>query len=209
MKKITLLLLFFLIIPSSAIAEEKAPATKAATETPATEPPPLGSETVCEVDIYYSWKPNPPAKKEKEKNPEPVVIAETKVLFQTIGEQGLNEKDIKNKLATKITLTQKQALEECGGLHQDQGQCLTKKIKPQQELLGKMDFATKNALLAATIADCQSEQGSCGKIETSETRCYLNKPEKLNAETPAATNEKAADKPAEKAAEKPAATKKK
>ncbi len=204
MKKTILLFLFIFPMTKSSFAEDKAaaktPANPLAPTVSATEILP-GSATICEADIFYSWKLKPPVKKEKEKTSEPAVtITPTKVLFQTIGEEGANETDIKNKLNAKITLAQKQALEDCQSLHQDQGLCLTKKIKSQQDLLGKLDFATKNTIIAAATSDCQNEQGICEKVEVSEIRCYLNKTEKLKVEQPIA--EKGSEKSSPEAAKK-------
>lgn len=174
MKKTILLFLFLLLTIDSSFAQNKA------AETEILLP---GSETICEADIFYYWKVKPPLKKENAAAA--VKISETKVLFQTIGEQGANETDIKNKLNAKMTLAQKQALEDCQSQHQDQGLCLTKKIKSQQDLLSKLDFATKNTIIAAANSDCQNEQGFCGEVEASEIRCYINKTRKLKIDLPA------------------------
>lgn len=190
MKKTILLFSLLLLRINSSFAEDKA-AAKTQAASPAAEVEILpGSETICEADIFYYWKVKPALKKEKA--PEPTTISETKVLYQTIGEQGANEADIKNKLNAKITLAQKEAATDCQSSHQDQGLCLTKKIKSQQDLLSKLDFATKNTIIAAASNDCQEEQGVCGKVEVSEIRCYLNKTQKIKIDPPAADKAPAA-----------------
>lgn len=183
MKKTLFIVISVFVFLQKSNAQDKAAAT-------ATEAPALGSETICESDIYYYWKlkplptPTNSAKKPAEATPTPE-MPDNKVLYQTVGEHGETETDVKNKLAAKITASLRDANEDCRNAHQDQTSCLTKKIKSQNELLGKIDFATKNKIISAMTDDCKNELGSCGKIESSEIRCYLNKaiaPKSPNAE---------------------------
>ncbi|MBP9839020.1 MAG: hypothetical protein KBC84_09960 [Proteobacteria bacterium] len=172
-------------LPATA-QEEKAPPKeiKAAKPEPAATPEkavpsavtlPTGGEFVCESNIFYSWKLPAKPIPGRPQDP-PVEQAEVKEYYTTVGEQALNESEAKEKIKAKISTALGQAKQYCTQIHNGKGSCISDKIKMNNDVYYKADFATRNAIISSLNKDCESLQGTCLETESSEVKCLINKP---------------------------------
>ncbi len=177
------------VLPASARAEaakKDAPAAKPAEgEAPAAEHPALepGADFICEADVFYNWKPqdftpkkilpaDPKPKEEEAVVPPPESIRE---FFTTVGEQGVVEEEVTNRLNVKIPLLQRQAAEHCKQTHQDQTLCVSAKLRAGFEQYNKLDYISRRAMVEAMTADCLAKMGKCLDTEVSEIECHINR----------------------------------
>ncbi|MFN8389821.1 MAG: hypothetical protein U0136_05990 [Bdellovibrionota bacterium] len=172
-------------------APKNAPAEKAASPSP-TKSPELepGSNVLCEVDVFYTWKPAPRKDDQEAEPPAPV-----KDFYITAGEEGLVEEEVTNRLTAKIPQFSQQALQLCASVHQDQTLCVTSKLKANNAHYEKLDFVARRALVEAINLDCQEQAGECIGAEVSDVKCRVNRPPDLQPQpSPGAADAAPADK---------------
>ncbi len=192
---------------SIAAAEDKAPAKDGKEAAPAAgaepaAPPALepGANLVCETDISFVWKPIPPPPKpgairgsngpQVDKD-EPVEQEPVEDFFTTAGEDGVVEEEVRNRLAGKIPQLQRQAIESCKILHENQTLCVSAKLRANFEQFNRLDFLSRKAMVEAISGDCEKKGGKCISAEYSPVKCHINRfpdvlPQKAEAPAPAA-----------------------
>jgi len=196
--------------PKEAAAKDAAAKDAKEGEAPAPDAPlEPGADYICEVDIFYNWKPAPPKPKKMDKplaggkstasQPTPTPQEETsdkpdniREFFTTAGEQGLVKDEIINRLNSKIPFYERQASEACKNSHQDQTLCVSSRLRASFEQYNKLDYATRKAMTDGIRSDCEDKLGKCFNTEASEVRCQINRSPEVLPKPPEATGEAAA-----------------
>lgn len=129
-----------------------------------------GTDYVCEVDIFFKWRPRP--KKTNGSTPE---LDPIKDFFTTAGDEGVVEDEVKNRLGTKIPNLERQAMDMCKSIHQDKTLCVAARMRSSVEHYTKLDFTARRAMAEAIDRDCEHKLGKCLGTEASEIRCHLNR----------------------------------
>ena len=170
-------------------AEKKDAASAEGEAAPEGAPEPLGAgeDYLCEVEIYYTWTPTPKPgptgativgkpKKSIDAEPKEEPLADTRREFAGIvGENGVVEAEVKNRVVTRIPQAQLDAVDKCKLEHEDRTGCVTAKLRRGFENYNRLDYAGRQALLEALSHDCDSKLGSCGPSEVSEVVCSVNR----------------------------------
>ena len=143
------------------------------TRPPATGLEP-GSQVICESDIFFSWAPehslqateNSDAAAPDDSSAEPI-----KDFYITIGEDGLVEEEVKNRLETKIPQIKQEALDFCTNQHQDQTNCVTVKLKASAEKYSRLDYIGRRTMIEAINTDCEHHIGRCLSSAATDVKC--------------------------------------
>lgn len=166
-----------LLTPNQALAEksEAAKETRATTKALDAE-----METVCETDIFYTWKRIIPPKKDDNKadkaatpTPEPEPI---EVFFTRTGERGLYEAVVKQRLALKVPSLKAAAILHCEDLHQASSRCVAQQLNRASSTYTRLDFAARRAFLDAVTQECSLRSGVCLSARAGAIHCYQNAP---------------------------------
>lgn len=177
---------------------------KADEKTPSAETPQAKGEIVCEANITYSWKRKPPPVPLGNKNsvtppPPPPEMPTLETLYQQIGERGMVEVDVKNRLTTRLPSAQAEAMQHCAEAHENQTLCISKQLKLVTKDYQLLDFAARKTLLSAVTADCETQAGDCLSSKSGPVYCFENRsPDALPATSETEGAEGADKKPADK-----------
>ncbi len=163
-------------------AKDKKDAAPAAAEG---SPAPLepGADYLCQADVFYVWTPNAPPGEEPQGGvsanlgAEPAEpSAESRREFAlVVGETGLVQDEVKNRVKARIPAAQLEAVQRCKSEHEDRTSCVTLKIKRSTDNYARLDFGARKAMLEAMNHDCQSNLGVCGNSEVTEISCLINR----------------------------------
>jgi len=170
-------------LPTAVFAEEKKEPPKegapAEAEAVVLEP---GSDYVCQSDISYTWRPSPPPLPKPDPSVRPQTVPTpapppepVKEFFTAAGEQGMNEKEVRERLIGKLPEIRRQASDACRSAHQDFSVCVSSRLRATYDQYVKLDFAARRAMIDAIDVDCQQRMGTCLSDEASEVRCYVNR----------------------------------
>ena len=181
-----------LVIPAAVFAEDKKEPPKDAA-APAAAPVEAavvlesGSDYICQADVSFTWRPDPPpppkhdpAAPAQPKQPTPVptpapVMEPIKEYFTLTGEQGMVEKEVRERLTAKLPEIRRQATEACRAAHQDFSGCVSSKLRTTYDQYVKLDFTARRTMIDAIDTDCQHRMGICISDEASEIRCHINR----------------------------------
>lgn len=150
-------------------------------------PPPLepGADYLCQADVFYVWKPAPPAPEgvptgagnQAHLGAEPAEESgESRREFAlVVGETGLVQDEVKNRVSSRIPIAQLEAVQKCKAEHEDRTSCVTMKIKRGMDNYTRLDFGARKAMLDAMNHDCENNLGVCGNSEVTEITCMVNR----------------------------------
>lgn len=169
--------------PAAKDKKDGAPAAAAeATPTPL-EP---GADYLCQADVFYVWKPAPPAGEgamaaaggNGHLGAEPSADDSNdsrREFALVVGETGLIQDEVKNRVAARIPIAQLEAVQKCKLEHEDRTSCVTQKMKRGMDNYTRLDFGARKAMLEAMNHDCESNLGTCGNSEVTEISCLVNR----------------------------------
>lgn len=137
--------------------------------------------SVCEADIFYSWKRLPPKSPSEDSSstsaPEASANQEAmEVFFTRTGEQGAVEEEVKAKLETKLETIKAEAISTCRDDHEDQAHCVTAGIKRIAREYNLADYTSRGALLKSVTDTCEQSVGNCVSARAGEVKCYIHHP---------------------------------
>lgn len=177
---------------------------KADEKTPSAETPQAKGEIVCEANITYSWKRKPPPVPLGNQNsgtppPPPPEMPTLETQYQQIGERGMIEVDVKNRLTTRLPSAQAEAMKHCADAHENQTLCVSKQLKLVAKDYQLLDFAARKTFLNAITTDCEAQAGDCVSAKSGPVYCFENRspdalPVSTEAESAEGADKKAADK---------------
>lgn len=210
-RNVSFLLISFCLLELGSRAYAEDPPAKAPEEAVPAEPPlEPGTDYICEVDIFYIWKPEPKPKKplakptsgkassEPVEKETPVVLENVREFFTTAGDQGLVKEEIINRLSSKIPFYERQASDQCKSSHQDLTLCVSSRLRANFEQYNKLDYATRKAMTDGIESDCAHKLGKCLSTDASEIRCQVNRSPEVPAKPPGEAEAAAGGKEKEK-----------
>ncbi len=163
------ILLGIFILTACAYAEAAGPEAKGGAS------PALSTEQICEVDVFYSWKPKPPPPPPNTpaKPPEPIAAIET--FYQRAFERGKELEATKSQLAARTSALKAGATKACRDEHQDQSNCVATRLRSSSRDYALLDFQTRKTLLDAVTEDCRIQAGTCLDAKVGEPQCREEK----------------------------------
>ncbi len=136
-------------------------------------------EVSCEASVFYSWKRAPRTQKSSEPSrpptgtpPPPAEDEKPIEMFYTrIGESGSPEVDVKNRLASRLSATEGEAIKSCQNEHEGEATCVADQLKRMGEDYRNLDFPARHALLSSLTEDCRLQAGVCLSARSSQIAC--------------------------------------
>lgn len=158
-------------------------------------------ERVCEAEVYYSWQPPRPKQEPHPAGvappPPPAIPSPVEVLFTKSTERGTGgDEAIKKRLLGAISVAKNNALVECQSQHQNQAQCVSRKLKSISADYSRLDYQSQRTFREAITDDCRSQAGLClstrvGEVSCSDdTQAEIAPPAETDPKVPAAAEKK-------------------
>lgn len=116
------------------------------------------ADTFCKTDLSYSWK----------KTGEGV---DRMQLVRSVESSGPTEESARESIAVLVSREHQRALGLCRERHENLSGCVANRFTQSQPALIGMSFSARKALEEAITSDCQSQQGQCGQVSSSEILC--------------------------------------
>lgn len=123
----------------------------------------------CEADVYYIWK-----KRQDAGNQPPAAV-----FYVRVGERGAVELDVKNKLLTRLSGVEADAVKGCQAEHHNISTCVATRLKTFAGEYHQMDFNARRVLLDTITEDCGNNAGSCIAAHTGPITCLFERPPTL------------------------------
>jgi hypothetical protein len=120
---------------------------------------PAAAQYSCESEVSYKWKP---AEDEE---------AEREVQWSVLQSSAEDEAAAKRKLSDMLMREKSKLREICIKRHENLAGCLASKLSSMESVLSTAGFKSRQLLEEAAQKDCQSQQGSCLAVTSSEIKC--------------------------------------
>lgn len=135
-------------------------------------------------------------------SPSPTVPGQIKVRVASVERVGADEAGAKAVLSVELHRQKGRASERCKREHESFGECLATKLSVKASVLNSLSFSSREQLEKALMAECQTQQGQCLGVESTEPVC--REVGGSGVATPSASPEPSAEASKEQAAPEPA-----
>lgn len=156
------------------------------------------AEFVCVSDISYKWAKQGPDGGElpagtapgtdarpgegspgagssstplPEKTPASGEALVSQVRFASVTRTAADEEGAKASLVVEVNRQKGRASERCKRDHESFGDCLATKLSTKAGVLNSLGFSTRSQLEQALTRECQTQQGTCLGVDSSEPVC--------------------------------------
>lgn len=152
--------------------------------------PDADAETVCEADVFYSWKrlPPPPAPGATAAAAAASPFEPEEVFFQKIIKRGTAKEALEAEVKSNAPSVEGKAREACVRLHENAGLCVADAVSLLGGAFSSLDFETRRVVRDRVVGDCAATSGQCLKTRVGDTTCRTDAP--VVVATPASEKKK-------------------
>lgn len=142
---------------------------------PAPTPAEVAAESICESDVFYTWKPTPAVEPTQigkgAPAPTPNPPDPREMFQQKLTERGSDKDQIQLILKSRLVEAQASAQKYCERHHQNQALCISDMLESLGADFSKLDFESRRTLREKLVMDCAHNSGNCVSTRSSDITC--------------------------------------